>query len=199
MKDKDKEWNISEMLVFMLQKVDGDPFAALIELCKPVIYNSIENRYIRGFDRDDFFQEAKEVLVKAVSTYRFDTDLRFIQYFNVCLENHLNMLVRKETAFKRKSSKEASSLDELREKAGYEINYGQRYEMTPELKIIARETMNEGVVALSDFEKRAFFHYLTNLSYDDIAKQLDCDREKVQNAIYRCGMKFRSLVNKKQA
>jgi len=50
---------------------------------------------------------------------------------------------------------------------------------------------------LSSFEKQAFYHYLTDLSYEEIAKQMSCDKSKVQNAIYRCGMKFRRLVDKK--
>jgi len=192
-----KTVNLSELIVFMLQKVNGDPFALLIDLCKPVMINAIESRYIRGYDRDDFFQEAKEVLVKAVEKYKFGTDLRFMQYYSMCLETHLNMLVRSESAIKRRSIKEASSLDEYQERTGVEYNLYGGYGTDPESKAIANETFSEYILDLSSFEKQAFYHYLTDLSYEEIAKQMSCDKSKVQNAIYRCGMKFRRLVDKK--
>lgn len=190
--------NITELLIFMLKTIEGDPFNLLVESCRPVMLNAINKRFIRGYDREDFFQEAKEVLVETVKKYKFDTDLRFLQYYSMCLETHLDNLVRKESALKRRSIKEASSLDEFYEKTGIDYSTGNGYDMNPENKAIANETFGEYLLDLSTFEKEVFYHYLTDLSYEEIAEQLNSTKTKVQNAFYRCGMKFRRLVDEDQ-
>lgn len=190
--------NITELLVFMLKEFNEDPFTLLLKTCKPVMMNAINNRYIRGYDREDFFQEAKEVLVEAVKKYKFDTDLRFLQYYSMCLETHLNILVRKESAVKRRSIKEASSLDEFYEKTGVDSFLDKSYDMNPENTAIANETFGEYILDLSTFEKEVFYNYLADLSYEEIAEKLDSTKTKVQNAFYRCGMKFRRLMDQDQ-
>lgn len=179
--------NITELLIFMLKTIKGDPFTLLVEICRPVMLNAINNRYIRGYDREDFFQEAKEVLVEAVKKYKFDTDLRFLQYYSMCLETHLNILVRKDSALKRRSIKEASSLDELFERTGVDYSLGKDYDMNPENTAIANETFGKYISDLSTFEKEVFYRYLADLSYEEIAEQLNSTKTKVQNAFYRCG------------
>lgn len=186
-------FNTTEFLVFMLKNFEGDPFQSLTKLCMPVIINSIENRYIRGFDRDDFLQEAKIALVNAVKSYKFETDLRFVQYYSLCLENHLNMLIRKDNAKKRLATKESTSLEEMYEANGYETS-SKPSTNNPEQSLIAKETYKNYLFDLSDFERRAFVHYLMNTPYDKIAEILECEKAQVQNAIYRCSKKLKDLV-----
>lgn len=186
--------NSSELLVFMLKNVDGDPFILLADICKPIVIRAIKRRYIRGFDNDDFWQEANQVLVESIAKYRFEEDMKFLQYYSMQLENHLNMLVRKETALKRRSIKEATSYDALSDLKSVHFHSASGYDATPEETAIVKETLDEYMQDLSNFEKEVFFFYIGDIPYSEIAEILKCDRDKVQNAIYRCGVKLKKLI-----
>src|SRR5699024_3199087 len=181
------------LIVLVLKSVNGDIYESLIDSCKPIIYKSINKRYIAGYDQDDLFQEASMVLMKSIQTYRFDTDMRFQQYFGRCLINHLNSLGRKSIANKRKSMNEAVSMEYLTEVSGVEPTHSLRTAqfLNPEDETIAQESYREYTSTLSEFEKDVFKLYLTNHSFAAIAKSLDTDISKVKSAIYRCSKKLK--------
>lgn len=184
---------MTELIVLVLKSVDGDIFESLIDSCKPIIYKSINNRYIAGYDKEDLFQEASMVLMKSIQTYRFETDMRFQQYFGRCLTNHLNSLGRKSIATKRKSMNEAISMEYMTEVSGVEPTQSTRaaYFLNPEEETIAQEAYREYTSILSEFENEVFMLYLTNHSFDTIAKLLGTDTSKVKSAIYRCSKKLK--------
>lgn len=186
--------NAIELLVFMLQNVDGDPFLILADILKPIIYQSIKQRYIRGFDREDFLQEANKVFVESINKYKFEEEMKFPQYFSMQLENHLNMLIRKETALKRRSIKEATSYDELNELRKMKFHSTSGSNVSPEESAIVQETLHEYISDLSSFEKEVFFFYIADVSYEEIARRLNCEKEKAQSAMYRCGVKLKKII-----
>lgn len=188
-----KKLNIGELLVFVIQQVNGDPFEALLKYCEPVVLNAMKNRYIRGYDRDDFMQEAREVLIKAVKNYKFDTDLRFLQYFSMCLESHYNGLLRKDTALKRRSMKWAYSISEIDE--GQQLKPGGAH-LNPEGVLIAKEMLNDYLIGLSAFEREVFTYYLSDFSYEQIARKMNCNVDKAKAGVYRCSRKFKKLMEK---
>lgn len=162
-----KDINLTELIVLVLKSVDGDIYNALINECKPIIYKAINSRFVSGLDEDDLFQEASIVLIESIKTYRFETDMRFQQYYSHCLINHFNSLGRKSMAKKRKSMTEAISVEHLKEISGIEIANDMRMKPEDPLdKAIAQETFYEYTSSLSPFELEVFMLYLKNYSLE---------------------------------
>lgn len=189
----EKDFNLTKLIVLVLKSVDGDIYETLIDACKPIIYKAIGSRYISGYDQDDLFQEASIVLMKSIESYRFETDMRFQQYFSRCLMNHLNSLGRKSIADKRKSMNDAISMDYFTEVTGTEFSKSSRTVpyLDPADEAIAQESFKEYASKLSKFEMEVFKLYLKNHSFLNIASTLDEDVDKVKSAVYRCSNKLR--------
>lgn len=188
----EKEFSLTELMVLVLQSVDGDVYQALVEECKPVIYKAIGGRYIAGYDQEDLFQEANIVLLRAIENYQFGSDIRFMPYFSHCLKNHYNSLGRKSLANKRKSLNQAISMDYLAEVSGHEFfltKLGKQFD--PAEKMMAKESYQSYTSSLSKFEMDVFKLYLKNHSLDQIAQELGQDLVKVKSAVYRCNSKLK--------
>lgn len=183
-------------MVLVLQSIDGDIYETLIENVKPVIYKAISTRYISGYDHDDLFQEACMVLMRAIETYCFETDTRFIPYFSRCLNNHFNSLGRKTLTNKRRSLDSAVSMDYISEAFGKEFSrasFANSYS-NPADQAIALETYKEYVSKLSKFENEVFRLYLLNHSFKEMATILGQDVPKIKSAVYRCSNKLRKSL-----
>lgn len=192
----EKEMNLTELMVLVLQSVEGDVFEALIRICQPIIYKVMGNRYIAGYDHDDLVQEAHIVLLKAIDDYKFETDMRFQQYYGRCLTNHFNSLGRKSAADKRRSLNEAISMEYISETSGKEVSeesLGLHHD--PVESTIAKESYMSYAATLSDFEMAVFRLYLSNHSLDEIAEILGDRTDKVKSAVYRCSKKLRKTFS----
>lgn len=190
------EQHINETLIFMVQHVDESRFSELFERCKPLFYRSIRKRFIRGYDQDDLWQEACECFVEATRKYERDRGMSFSQYVSLCLDNHFNRLSRWNNALKRKSNKEALSLDGIVEQKGNQV-MGTAKSLSPSEWILMQESMAEYQEALSGFEKIVSMLYMSGYNYDEIATSLRCSREKAMNAKHRCSQKYKELFFKK--
>ncbi|WP_054719045.1 hypothetical protein [Lacticaseibacillus manihotivorans] len=52
---------------------DSDAFEALFAQYQPMLINMIEHYHLTGFDRDDWLQESRAALLRAVITFNGDT------------------------------------------------------------------------------------------------------------------------------
>lgn len=186
--------NMTDLIVLSLQMVGLNPFDKLVELCKPITYSTIKKYFFPDYEREDFLQEARSVLVKSFQDWRIDRGMPFAQYYHMQLNNHLNMLVRKNHAQKRIVNLHTSSLDCLVEGVGIHVQ-GIADSLThPEELAIARETMGDYLPRLSKLELKVFKLYLQGSSYDDISEELKITIEQTQNALYRCRVKLSQMV-----
>lgn len=191
------EEHINETLIFMVQYVDDRYFDRLFERCKPLLKRAVrKRRYIKGYDNDDLWQEACECFIEVTRKYDRTRGMSFSQYVSLSLDNHFNRLVRWNNALKRKSNKEALSLDGLVAQAGQHI-MGSSKELSPSEAVIVKESMSEYSEVLSRFEQTVSLLYMEGYSYDEISVRLDCPREKVMNAKHRCSQKYKNMFMKK--
>lgn len=182
--------NISDILVIALQTTGNNPFDELVEVCKPITYGLTKRYFLPDYEREDFLQEARTVLVSSVQKWDVEKGMPFLQYYHMQLLNHLNMLVRKKHALKRRINLDTSSLDNLIEEAGIHVQGTACATTLPEEMLLLQETMSRYRLDLSAFELEVFDLYVGGQSYEEISETLSTTREKVQNAIYRCRMKF---------
>lgn len=187
---ENKPKDFSDLLVIALQTTGNNPFDELVEICKPITYGLTKRYFLPDYEREDFLQEARTVLVSSVHNWEIEKGMPFLQYYHMQLLNHLNMLVRKNHAQKRRVNLETSSLDNLIEEAGIHVQGTACVTTLPEEMLLLNETMNRYRLDLSAFESKVFNLYIGGKSCEEISVVLSTTSEKVQNAIYRCRLKF---------
>lgn len=192
----DNYFNIPELLVMMIQNIKEDPFEKLMRICDPITYSVVNRYFFSDYEREDILQEARSVLIEATETFRVDEGMPFLQYYHMSLSNHFNMLLRKKHAYKRRINMETSSLDELIENAGLQVQGTSSNTTQPEEATITKETYSNYLIELSPFEKKIFFLFLEGVPQKEIAQKLDIKLRKVQNALHRCSIKLKTAINK---
>ncbi|MCC5895449.1 MAG: sigma-70 family RNA polymerase sigma factor [Alkalibacterium sp.] len=183
---------INDSLIFQIQSGDETVFPVLLERCQPLIKRAIFRRYIKGYERDDLYQEACVVIVESSQKYEFNKGMSFNQYACLCIDNHFHRLIRWNNAVKRQSIRDSLSLEGVMEDNGYQL-VGPSHTVQPEDRPIIEETINDYLTCLSPFEKDVCLNCYLGYSYDDIAELLKCSRNKVVNAKHRCTEKFRKF------
>lgn len=187
---KDISDPLVDALIFQIQAGDDSVFPEILERCEHILRKSIYRKFIKGYEREDLYQEACVILVESIEKYEYGRGMSFNQYVCLCLDNHFNRLIRKSNAIKRKSFKDALSLEGVLEENGYQL-VGPSKAIQPEDKPIVNETMEEYIECLSPFEKEVCLNCFLGYSSDKIAEDLKCTREKVLNAKHRCTEKYR--------
>lgn len=187
---KDISDPLTDSLVLRIQSGESDIFPLLIERCKGLLMRSTYRCYIKGYDRDDLYQEASMVLILAVKRFAPNKGMSFNQYVSLCLDNHFNRLVRMNNTIKRKTDRESLSLEGIIEETGYHL-IGKMNTLEPSEVPIVKETLEEFFAELSPFERKVYEYQTLGYSYDKIAETIPCDREQAMSARHRCTDKFK--------
>ncbi len=80
---------------------DSDAFAKIFEQYRPLVYKVIRHYYLRDFSDEDWLQEARLAMFKAVKRYDRHNGATFGSYYALVLRAHMNSLVRRHLAKKR--------------------------------------------------------------------------------------------------
>lgn len=179
-----------DLLVLTLQTLGNNPFEELVEICRPITYGVTKRYYLPGYEKEDFLQEARAVLVSATQSWQKDKGMPFLQYYHMQLLNHLNMLVRKNHAQKRRINLETSSLDNLIEESGIQVQGRACRTTNPEEMLMLQEKLAHYKTDLSPLELQVHELHLKGQTYEEIAETLSITKAKVQNAFYRCRIKM---------
>lgn len=193
--DKSEYNMLPDLIVLSLQIVGEDPFSRLVEWCEPITYSVIKRYFFQDYEQEDFLQEARAVLVKAVYDWRIDKGMPFTQFYHMQLTNHLNMLVRKNHAQKRRINLYTSSLDSLVEEAGVHIRGVADSSTQPEEMMIANDTYDKYLETLSELESKVFRLTMEKNSYLEMSKELSLTVDQVRSALYRCRVKLNRVIN----
>lgn len=192
--DKSGEENMPDLIVLTLQTLGMNPFDKLVELCEPITYSVIKKYFLKGYERADFLQEARSILVRSTHDWRVTRGMPFTQYYHMQLTNHLNMLVRKKHAQKRRVNLYAESLDNLVQEVGIHIEGTSDSTTQPEEMAIARETYSEYLAELSELEARVNQLFVNNTPFEKISEKLNITDDQARSAIYRCRTKLTDLI-----
>lgn len=179
-----------DALIHQIQAGNDTIFPELLEKCDYLLKKAIYRRFVKGYEREDMYQEACVILVECIEKFDEERGMSFNQYMALSLDNHFNRLIKWNNALKRKSFKESLSLERVLEENGYQL-MGPSKSIQPEDKPIVNETMEEYIEYLSSFEKEVCLYCFLGYTYDEIAEDLKCSREKVMNAKHRCTEKYR--------
>lgn len=87
--------------------VDSDAFELLFKRYRPLVNALVHHYHLTTFDQDDWLQEARTGLFRAIQHYDGHTGSMFGSYYNLVLESQFNGLLREQLAFKRRADQQA--------------------------------------------------------------------------------------------
>lgn len=184
-----------EELILMIKNGDGYPFKILFKRYHPLVTKMTREYYLKSYELEDLWQEARIVFHKAIQTYDQDKGHTFGNFYKLNFKHHIFSLIRKDMAKKRKIEKIAESLDGMIEKGISPQYITNGKEGLSALDILqVKEKLAGYHHTLSKFEQKVFSLYLKNNEVDKIAEQLQCDSLQIKNALDRCKRKLKRTL-----
>ena len=187
--NSDKTKTSDEALVFIAQQGDHDALTELVCRYLPLIRHRASSFTVDLTDRDDLIQEGLIALMGAVKTYCSDKGAGFKTYCGVCVQNKMLKELEKRSSKKQQVMQNYLPLEEL-ERSGLNDDSDDPFWI-----VAARESrqilMDKAKNLLSSLELETLSLYLSGLSYDEIAAQLNLSAKAVDNALQRVRRKLR--------
>lgn len=177
---------------------DMSYFEPLFGRFAPLIRKFSKTYYLKDMEEEDFQQEARIVLHRALESYDAKRGMRFAGYFKLMLQHHIYSLIRKDGAVKRAVDKESLAYDFFMEN-----NYADRLpsavkdlgkHLSPEDIVQVRESTIGYFDTLSTFEKQVFRRYLEGKDFQQTAVEMDCTTTQAKHAYDRCRQKMKKML-----
>lgn len=163
---------------------DQAAFAAAVQEYRPLI-ESLVARFSSSGEAEDLRQEALIALYSAFCSYDFgQKKVTFGLYAKICIRNRLISVARRHKPDEAVAGDSEDWLWEDGDDPEEILLAGERYRDL--LRIIDE--------SLTPLEKRILTLYLGDISYAQIAKQLNVTEKTVDNAIYRLKAKLRKRI-----
>ncbi len=177
---KYKEYNDFELVSYVNEQIE-EANEILIDKYMPLIVKMAKRfKDFSGLDLSDIIQEGLLGLSKAIKTYSEVDNVLFYTYAKKCIESSIFNLIKNNKRKKHIYLNEAISLDN-------DINI--RDDKNPLTKLLDEENIlalyEHALKVLSTFEYEVFKLKLKNYSYKEIAKILNVEVKKVDNALLR--------------
>ncbi len=177
----------------------------LIEKYKPLVRAKARSYFLVGADREDIVQEGMIGLFKAVRDYKPEKQIPFKAFADICITRQVITAVKAATRQKHIPLNSYVSLnkkvfDEDSDK--YLIEVIEEASVTnPEELLISKEEICfiESLVIelLRPFQKEVLRKYLSGITYQEIAKQLNKPVKSIDNALQRLKKKIEKKLQKK--
>lgn len=184
--------SLDPMLLSLILKAQGgdqDAFESLLDRYTPLIDSMVRHLGSDGFslqDREDLRQEALVAFFRALMRYdTAQTEVQFGLYAKLCIKNALYSHLRRWKDRRNTLLLEDESLPQQEE-----TDLASR--MVEEEKYLELSRMIHE--ALSEYENKIWWLYLSGRTAVEIADALQKDEKSVQNAIYRIRKKLRTVI-----
>ncbi len=148
----------------------------------------IKNYRLNSLEREDLIQEGMIGLFQAIESFDKQKGVKFSTYSMVCIKNRIYNSLNSIWKHKKK-------IDE--EKDIEEIVSGNN----PESDTIKSElsvNIENAISHLSELEQKIIEKYLNNMSYKNIASELEISTKKVDNILMKIKLKLTRYLNESQ-
>ena len=179
-------------LICAAQGGDQTAFESLLERYAPLIDSMVQSHMpIGGFsvqDREDFRQEALLAFYRALMRYETKQgEVQFGLYAKLCIKNALYSYLRK---LKSQTQPVLLADEDVMGEADPASDPASRL-MEQEAYMELSRLIHD---ALSEYENRIWWLYLSGRTAKEIADHLGRDERSVQNAVYRIRKKLRTVI-----
>lgn len=193
-----------EEVIRRAQARDNDAVDFLMQKYKSVVRRKTRTLFMIGSDRDDLIQEGMIGLFKAIRDYEIGKEASFATFAELCISRQLYSAIKSSNRQKNLPLNTYISIDTLgnitdeQEKEGVVISEQSLAHsgMSPEEILINRESAENAkerlIQCLSKMEREVLEHYLSGLTYQEIALKMQKEPKAIDNALQR----IKSKVNK---
>lgn len=185
---------MDEELAALASKGDTTAQDALLSRYKNFVRSVVRPYFIIGADREDLIQEGMIGLYKAISQFQSSKDTNFPSFAAICIKNQIL------TAIKNASRKKHGPLNTYvsTDQENPEILYIIDPAANPESALLQQESQHRikclMSTSLSKLESAILTHFLSGLSYIEIAEKLSITTKSVDNALTRIRRKAAKLL-----
>jgi RNA polymerase sporulation-specific sigma factor len=156
--------------------------------------------FLADGDKDDLLQIGMIGLWQSIMDYSPESKISFLSFARICVERHIISAVKASTRMKQSPLNNAVSLDFCLEEGDTEFDLSEilttENELDPEEILLRKENVrilqSTLKALLSDFEWQVLKLYRIGRSYQEIARQLECNTKSVDNALGRIKRKVSS-------
>ena len=159
--------------------------------------------FLAGGDSEDLIQEGMFGLLSAIRHFDPEHNTSFKTFAECCICNRLKSAVKSASSLKHTPLNDGVPLDSiLSDESQTPMSaYAELFQKSPEEQVLARENKKYTdelylslLNALSRFEREVLTHYLSGLSYREIARNTAKSEKAVDNAIQRIRRKTSRLL-----
>ncbi|MDY3706639.1 sigma-70 family RNA polymerase sigma factor [Vagococcus lutrae] len=173
---------------------DGDAFSELFQQYTPIVSNFFHHYYVRGFDWEDWVQEANIVLYLAIQDYNEFFGIHFSAYYKILLKRHLFSLIRRDNAKKRRSNQELLSIHSLYENDKVRHLMSDSVDLDAIDQVIINETIKNMIEKLDKFDQEIFCAYLQGNTLKQISGKYDCSIYKATQILKKIKTRMITLL-----
>lgn len=179
--DKIKYMENDNELLYLIRNHDEEALELMFKKYENLILSKIRQYHFPLSHKEDYLQEGRIVLLKAIEMYRSEYEKTFTKYFELLLTNRFNTLYRVNQKYQNHIvllEVENIDIDNKLDDQHFELR-------------------DLNVDNLSEFEYKIFkYHFLENHSIDETLKKFDLTGKQVYNAIQRVKKKLMSKKEK---
>lgn len=162
-------------LLYLIKNHDEEALELMFKKYEYLILSKIRQYHFPISNKEDYLQEGRIVLLKAIDTYRTEFEKTFTKYFELLLINRFNTLYRVNQKYEKHIV--------LVEVEKVDINNKK------EDKHFDLKDVNTDI--LSAFELDVFkYHFLENHSIEETVQKFDLTKKQVYNTIQRIKKKL---------
>lgn len=191
-----------DQLMERLRNGDDSVQEYLLEKYKSLVKTEAKKLYILGGDNDDLIQEGMIGLLKAIRTYKVDSEASFHTFARICIDSQMYSAIKASNRQKHLPlnsyipiGSEGEEID-----AGH-LNSGMSDNITdPETLYLHREYSEsfskELLSLLSDMEKEVLLKHISGLHYKEIAEIMSKEPKAIDNTLQRARLKAKKIFQK---
>ncbi|MGX6962871.1 sigma-70 family RNA polymerase sigma factor [Vagococcus xieshaowenii] len=169
-----------------------DAFEKLFIKYRPVVYKLYAEYYIQGFELEDWLQEGQIVCYNSLSSFDLSKGNSFGSFFKMNFKRHIISLIRHQNALKRTIDFNSVSLEAtLAEQGDYCLMKDDSMIVNATDFVHVKDRLETFVIRLSKFEREVFKEYVEGSEAKDIATNLVCNVDRVNNALDRIKKKLK--------
>lgn len=189
-------------LILIIRGGDIGALDFLLNKYKHLVRGKAKTLFLIGGDRDDLIQEGMIGLYMAIRDFDPKKHASFKTFADLCTTRRIYKAIDSSNALKHQVLNESLSLDNESVSDSEELTLGTSADDAalgnPESLFLRKEeddTLSEKLrEALSQFELQVLELYLTDATYDEMAKCLNHSEKAVDNALRRIRKKLRNLL-----
>ncbi|WEV43280.1 sigma-70 family RNA polymerase sigma factor [Lactobacillus sp. ESL0684] len=182
---------IEAELIKQIKAGSDDALENLFHYYQPLVNNVKCKYYVRGYDRQDWQQDALIECYQAVMAYESSKG-RFGSYFKKRLDNHAKTLIRRDQAYRRKTLTQSITFETAIKNGLTPMNQ----QFSADSKIPMSEYFAELIPKLSDLEKLSLLISIGILQQEEVIKKFQIEQMTIIRARSRLIQKMRKTLFK---